>query len=238
MDNIVINGKDFSELTARAIRFFWNTKKRQLKESGDSSNRGAVVGGKQMDGFVNLLREVAISVGIPDESIITNNNYLPGYFRSSKDWDMIIISPCGKLVAAIELKSQVGSYGNNFNNRTEEALGSAIDLWTAFREGQFPNQQSPWVGWLMVVGRDEASLRPVRNYEPYFPVRSEFNGACYLDRYRIFCQKLIRERHYTSAALVWTSDSESFDDVSPDISIRRFLFSFASYLTGVLDEFK
>ncbi|KWW27176.1 MAG: type II site-specific deoxyribonuclease [bacterium P3] len=59
----------------------------------------------------------------------------------------------------------------------------------------------------MVVGRDKASERSVRNYEPYFPVRPEFNGACYLDRYRILCQKLILERHYTSAALIWTSDS-------------------------------
>ncbi|MBD5312508.1 MAG: hypothetical protein HDS13_10210 [Bacteroides sp.] len=27
----------------------------------------------------------------------------------------------GKLLVLIELKSQVGSYGNNFNNRAEEA---------------------------------------------------------------------------------------------------------------------
>ncbi len=122
--------------------------------SGDSSNRGAVVGGKQMDGLIDLLRRTALDAGIPDESIITDKNYLPGYFRSSKDWDMLIISPSRKLIAAIELKSQVGSYGNNFNNRTEEAIGSAVDLWTAFREGQFREQQAPWVGWLMVVGRE------------------------------------------------------------------------------------
>jgi len=44
----------------------------------------------------------------------------------------------GHLFVAIEAKSQVGpSFGNNFNNRTEEAMGSALDLWTAFREGAF-----------------------------------------------------------------------------------------------------
>ena len=90
----------------------------------------------------------------------------------------------------------------------------------------------------MVVGRDKASERPVRNYEPYFPVRSEFNDACYLDRYRILCQKLIFERHYTSAALIWTSDSKTYGDMASDISISRFLNSFSSYLKGVLDEFK
>ena len=90
----------------------------------------------------------------------------------------------------------------------------------------------------MVVGRDKASERSVRNYEPYFPVRPEFNGACYLDRYRILCQKLILERHYTSAALIWTSDSQAYGDMAPDISISRFLNSFSSYLKGVSDEFK
>ena len=106
---VSINGKDYSKLIAKAVRFFWKTKKRQLTESGDSSNRGAVVGGKQMDGFIDLLRRTALDAGIPDESIITDKNYLPGYFRSSKDWDMLIISPSRKLIAAIELKSQVGS---------------------------------------------------------------------------------------------------------------------------------
>ena len=237
-EKILVNDRDYSNHVSKAVKFFWNTKKRQLKDSGDSSNRGAVTGGKQMDGFIDLLKKVAIDAGIPADKIITKNNYVPGYFRSSKDWDMLIISPAGKLIAAIELKSQVGSYGNNFNNRTEEAIGSAVDLWTAFREGQFPGQQAPWVGWLMVVGADKASERVVKNYEPYFSVRKEFDGASYLDRYRILCQKLILERHYTSAALIWTSDEKTYGNLADDISIQRYLASFASYLNGVKDEFK
>ena len=237
-EEVIINGKNYTPVLKQAVSAFWFTKERQLADSGDSSNRGAVVGGKQMDGFVELLRQVAVDSGVPAESVITDKNYLPGYFRSSKDWDMLVISPSGKLVAAVELKSQVGSYGNNFNNRTEEAIGSAVDLWTAFREGQFPEQQAPWVGWLMVVGRDKASEQPVRNYEPHFPVRPEFKEASYLDRYRILCQKLILERHYTSTALIWTSNGDSFGDVSSDISIARFLNSFSSYLKGISNEFK
>ncbi len=59
---------------------------------------------------------------------------LPGFFRPTKEWDLLVIKD-GKLVVAIEAKSQAGpSFGNNFNNRTEEAMGSALDLWTAFRE--------------------------------------------------------------------------------------------------------
>lgn len=232
------DNSDYSKLVGRAVSSFWNTKRRQLSASGDSSNRGAVVGGKQMDGFIDLLCRVARDAGVPSECIVTDSNYLPGYFRSSKDWDMLILTPSGKLAAAVELKSQVGSYGNNFNNRTEEAIGSAVDLWTAFREGQFPGQQAPWVGWLMVVGRDERSLRPVQNYAPHFPVRPEFEGASYLDRYQILCQKLIRERHYSSAALLWTSSAKEYGDASPETSLASFLASFSSHLKGLHHEFE
>lgn len=237
-NKVVIGNKDYTQLVSKAIRTFWNTKKNQLIASGDSTNRGAVVGGKQMDEFINLLKQIAMDAGVPADCVVVDKNYLPGYFRSSKDWDMLVISPTGKLIAAIELKSQVGSYGNNFNNRTEEAIGSAVDLWTAFREGQFPNQAAPWIGWLMVVGRDTASQRIVRNYEPHFPVRPEFNGATYIDRYRILCQKLILERHYTSTALVWTDNEGNYGNVAEDISISSFLSSLFGYLKGVSHEFK
>ena len=184
-----------------AVSAFWETKQKQLSSSGDSSNRGAVTAGKQLDGFIALLKDIAIQQGVPEECIYVSQAYLPGYFRSSKDWDFLIVTPKKKLAVAIELKSQVGSYGNNFNNRTEEAIGSAVDLWTAFREKQFPDQQAPWIGYLTVVGQDDASTSPVKNYEPFFPVRPEFNSASYLDRYRNLCQKLVLERHYSAAAL-------------------------------------
>ena len=149
----------------KAVSFFWKSKQKQLATSVDKSNRGAVVGGKQMDGFISLLKKVAENSGVPRSCIYTKNNYLPGFFRSSKNWDFLVISPSKKLIAAIELKSQIGSYGNNFNNRTEEAIGSAVDLWTAYRENQFPNQQAPWVGYIMVVGKDIGSTTPVKNNE-------------------------------------------------------------------------
>ena len=164
-------------LIKSAIKSFWETKKKQLTASGDSSNRGAVVGGKQLDAFAELLKTIAIENGIPEKYIYTSQAYLPGFFRSSKNWDFLIIAPNKKLIVAVELKSQIGSYGNNFNNRTEEALGDAIDLWTAFRENQFPGQSAPWVGYLTVVGKDRSSTSPVRNNEPHYPVLPEFQDA-------------------------------------------------------------
>lgn len=229
---------DIQKSCGCAVKLFWETKSQQLKNSSDSSNnRGAVVGGKQMDGFIELLKSACISVGVPASCIYDRNNYIPGFFRSSKDWDFIVISPNGRLLVAIELKSQIGSYGNNFNNRTEEALGTAIDLWTAFREKQFVSHGTPWIGFLMLIGHDKGSTTPVRNYANHYPVRPEFDNTSYLDRYRIFCEKLITEHLYTSTCLLWTKDSSSFGNVSIDISIDRFINSLQGYLIGCKDEF-
>jgi len=227
-----------SALIKAAIKSFWETKQKQLTASGDSSNRGVVVGGKQLDAFSELLKTIAVEQGIPENCIYTSQASLPGYFRSSKDWDFLIIAPNKKLIAAVELKSQIGSYGNNFNNRTEEALGSAVDLWTAFRENQFPGQTAPWIGYLTVVGKDEGSMHPVRNNEPHYPVLPEFKTASYLDRYRILCQKLILERHYSMAALVCTSGPDHYEDVSEDTSIEKFIRSLIGHLTGNINEFQ
>ena len=229
---------DHNALIKAAIKSFWETKQKQLTASGDSSNRGAVVGGKQLDAFAELLKRLAIEQGVPEKCIYTSQAYLPGYFRSSKDWDFLIIAPNKKLIAAVELKSQIGSYGNNFNNRTEEAIGSAVDLWTAFRENQLPGQTAPWIGYLTVVGKDEGSTNPVRNNESHYSVLPEFKSASYLDRYLVLCQKLILERHYSMAALVCTSGPDHYEDMSEDTSIERFILSFIGHLLVNINEFQ
>lgn len=235
--------KNYTWLVQQAVDCFWRTRNKQLssqadRHRSDTGSRGAVTGGKQMDGFITLLAKVASDMGVPAGCIYTKQNQLPGYFRPTKDWDFLIVSPTGKLIAAIEFKSQVGSFGNNFNNRTEEALGSAVDLWTAFRENLFPNQNAPWVGYLMVIEKCEKSTKAVRVSEPHFNVLNEFKQTSYTDRYSILCRKLILERLYTSTALLWTSGPQTYGNVAPDISINNFLSVFAGYIQGVANEFQ
>ena len=100
-----------------------------------------------MDGFIELFRNVIVETGISEEFIFTKKSLvLPGFFRPTKEWDLLVVKE-NKLVAALEAKSQVGpSFGNNFNNRTEEAMGSALDLWTAFRKGNFNSGEQPFLG--------------------------------------------------------------------------------------------
>lgn len=64
---------------------------------------------------------------------------------------------------------------------TEQALGSAVDLWTAFRENGFPQKQQPWVGYVFLVEQTSKSTSPVRLQEPHFKVRPEFENTSYLD---------------------------------------------------------
>lgn len=238
-----IDLKKYEKYVKAAIRYFWKTRDDQKSNQAtrnihDTGNRSSVTGGKQMNGFLELLVRVAKETGIPEKYIYVRANQLPGYFRPTKDWDMIIMSPKGKLISVLELKSQVGSFGNNFNNRTEEALGSALDLWTAFREKAYLSQRPPWLGYLLVVERSDQSIRPVKVLEPYFKVMKEFQGTSYMDRYKLFCQKLMLERHYSQTCLIWSSSNGKYGNVEDSISIESFLHSFIGHLTGHLHEFK
>ncbi|MDX2283816.1 MAG: PaeR7I family type II restriction endonuclease [Bacteroidia bacterium] len=191
-----------------------------------------------MDGFVRVLKQAAVDLGVPEACIYTRGNSLPGFFRPSKAWDFLIITPGQKLIAAAELKSQVGSFGNNFNNRVEEAIGSAVDLWTAFRERTLPQMQQPWLGYWMLVEKTPASVRPVQIQAPHFQVRSEFQQTSYLDRYVIFCRKLLAERHYSAAALIWTTEELEFGSLHAELSAEVFLLSLMGFIQGRLQEFE
>jgi len=148
-----LSTEPYQALIHKAIQHFWHTRDSQQngKKKIDQGRRSAVTGGKQLDGFLALFTQVATDIGVPEACIYTRGNHLPGYFRPSKNWDFLILTPKKQVVTIIELKSQVGSFGNNFNNRTEEAIGSAVDLWTSFREQGFPQIQPPWLGYLILV---------------------------------------------------------------------------------------
>lgn len=157
---------------------------------------------------------------------------LPGYFRPTKLWDLLVVNE-GRLVAALEFKSHVGpSFGNNFNNRKEEAIGTSHDLWTAYREGAFGKQARPFVGWLMVVEDATASRAPVKDQSPHFPVFQEFVGASYQKRYDILCQRLAQEQLYSAAAVIATPRSAVADGAYSELSAMAGLRSFVAALAG------
>lgn len=141
-----------------------------------------VTGGKQMSAFISLFARIIEREGIPKHGIHLRETTLPGYFRPEKDWDLVAVLD-GILVATIEFKSHIGpSFGNNLNNRVEEALGSATDLNTAYREGIFQPSTKPWLGYMMLLEDHPRSMSPVRLREPHFRALVEFQNSSYLKR--------------------------------------------------------
>ena len=215
-----------------AVRFFWQSRVGQLTSQrdrgvSDQGSRGAVTGGANMDGFVELIRREVLGEGFDESEVFTKRGVeLPGFFRPTKKWDLLVVRD-GRLYAAIEVKSQVGSLGNNFNNRSEEAIGNAVDIWTAYREEVFAAEVQPWVGYIMHLEDSPKSTTPVSVAEPHFGVLPEFRDASYADRYRILCKKLVLERHYSGAALITSARTAAkdgeFREPDPALSLSAFV---------------
>ena len=224
--------KLIAERTAKAVAHYWQTRavQRKKQETGGKADQGlrsAVTGGAQMDGFIDLFTELVTHAGIPGNCIFRKRAVeLPGFFRPTKEWDLLVVRK-RTLIAAIEAKSQVGpSFGNNFNNRTEEAIGSALDLWTAFREKAYLDSPQPFLGYFFMLEDCEASNRHVGIQEPHFKVFPEFVGASYMRRYELFCRKVVLERHYTASAFINSTSLDglrgAYKTPADDLSMERF----------------
>lgn len=234
---------NYRQKTRDAVKAFWgNREAARLKQieagKADQGERAGVTAGKNMDGFLALMLDIVRANGLSHAQVYQKRSLLtlPGYFRPTKLWDLLVIFK-DELIAAIELKSQVGpSFGNNFNNRTEEAIGTALDLWTAYREEAFGKQPRPFVGWLMMVEDSVESRAPVKEVSPHFPVFEEFRNTSYLRRYDLLCQKLVQEQLYTTAALITSprgsDQTGEFSEMSAMTSLMTFVTAFAGHIAA------
>lgn len=235
---------DFEEQARKSIKAFWGGRgggvtAQQKLDGVDVDNRSAVVGGKNLDGFIHLFRDIVIANGLPkaDINISKGGVTLPGYYRPTKQWDMVV-NWKGRLVAAIELKSQVGSLGNNFNNRLEEALGSATDLAAAHRAGAFgADAPRPFLGWMMLLGDEPAARRPINDRSRDFGVMPEFKGASYSTRYEILCRKMVKDGHYDGTCFLLSpntaADDGAWEELSPETSLRAFVSGLAAHCARI-----
>jgi len=249
-----------------AIRGFWLTRDGQANKQGagdplakDRGQRGAVTAGKHFDGIVGLIFRLLITAGVSGATIycrarpsdevavkkkkrstsdppLCTQTRLPGWFRAEKEWDLIVVvAEC--LIAAIECKSQVGSFSNNMNNRAEEAIGIATDVWAAFREGAFKPSTKPWLGFLMLLEEAPAAMSPVKTHQPHFAVFPEFLDTSYADRYEILLTRLIRERLYDHACLLLTSRKTGlrgeYREPSAELSFEKFVQSLLAKVIAV-----
>jgi hypothetical protein len=225
----------------KAVRAYWVVRKRQAAKQRTAGNldaglRGAVTGGAQMNAMAALMESIFVDAGFPRSSIKRGSAIeLPGYFRPEKKWDLVVVHD-ETLAAAIEFKSQVGpSFGNNYNNRTEEAIGNAVDIWTAYREGRFGHAR-PWLGYLFLLEETPRSTRPVKAREPFFKIDEEFRDASYARRYEILCRRLLLERLYDAACFVTSTQGSRgrVTEPAPDLSFETFARAIRARAAGLL----
>ena len=88
---------DYERKTREAVMAFWGNRekaKEQQIESGkaDQGERAGVTGGKNMDGFVSLVRDIVKANGLAHAKIYQERAVLtlPGYFRPTKLWDLLV----------------------------------------------------------------------------------------------------------------------------------------------------
>jgi Restriction endonuclease XhoI len=240
----------------QAVQSYWSARKKNREKQlvagkTDAGSRGEVTGGAQMAALETLVVDILCEAGLKRPDVRTGTALeLPGYFRATKKWDLIVIAD-GRLVAAMEFKSQAGkSIGNNVNNRAEEAVGSATDLWTAYREGRLgTGAPPPFLGYLFLLEDHAGVQRPVKNKEPHFPVdpvfrgqspsgsrgsSAKYQGVSYAERYELLCRRLVLERIYSAACFLMASNAQStvLRQPAQDLSFSRFAAALRGHAVG------
>jgi Restriction endonuclease XhoI len=232
----------YSETELReAVHSCWtvreNARQRQVAKSrvDEPGLRSGVTAGKHLDAVTAVITKVIATAGMAPSSIYFDSHVeVPGFYRPQKKWDIVVVHQ-DELVAVIELKSILKSYGNNLNNRSEEAIGNAVDLLAAYSEGLLPgNVRTPWIGYLFVMQSDDASTRPVRVSAPHFPADPAFVDASYLQRAELLLRRLMQQRLYGGTCLI-VSDGSGPDAVIQPVSDLTFS-KFAAGLTGRVTE--
>jgi hypothetical protein len=225
------------------VREYWFVRAGQAQRQldlgrKDTGLRGAVTGGAHMDAMAELMESIFIDAGFPPSSISHGSAVqLPGYFRPEKKWDLVVVHG-DALAAAIEFKSHVGpSFSNNYNNRTEEAIGNAVDIWTAYREGLFGTTR-PWLGYLLLLEEAPKSTVPVKVSQPFFEVDPAFVGASYKQRYELLCRRLVRERLYDATCFITASADPrtSINEPAADLSFNAFASAIRGRAASLLTE--
>ncbi|MGW1277906.1 PaeR7I family type II restriction endonuclease [Streptomyces tsukubensis] len=185
-----------SEVIQQAVEDFWSKRSKQRKSQKDGGKAGGEARANgHIKGFENAVREIFLDCDIPAEGIRTGKPYLPGYYRVRKQWDLVVLYK-GVLVAALEFKSQVGSVGKNFNNRFEEALGSATDLAAAQKKNGPFGAVPPWLGYVFVLEETDETEKLNRQSHALFDIDPAFKGISYTQRYQEMISRFVGENVY------------------------------------------
>ncbi|MCI6531477.1 PaeR7I family type II restriction endonuclease [Bifidobacterium pseudolongum] len=202
----------------------------------DTGRRAEATSGRHLDPLANVIKSDLIKSGFRPEDLYTRSPKItiPGWYRRSKDWDLVAMNGPEDLVAAIELKSISSSFGNNSNNRAEESLGSATDALAAMRNELLGNirTSTPVLGYVIIVKDCVASRKVGREKNALFPVDPVFADTNYLDRFRILCERLQADKLYQAVWLAYADPAHgTVTEPSPILTYDKFIAT----IKGVLE---
>lgn len=222
---------DYEEAFAAAIQHFWMIKNDQqaaaiLAGRSDGGTSGSVRAGKHMSPFELLIRQVVEDAGIEPDPAPSDKLYLPGFYRETKSWD-VVLQYQGHALAIVEAKSQGSSLAKNFNNRVEEAIGQAADVWKSHERGLLISGLRPWVGYLMVVEETTKTTDPKhllggKAVPAGMKVDPLFDGMSYAERYATAFKRLDQERMLDATCVAITSGPESYEYPNEWLSFNGF----------------
>jgi len=222
---------DYEEAFASAIHDFWMIKSNQqeaadLAGTSDGGTSGSVRAGKHMSPFEALIRRVVEDAGVEPDPSPSDTMYLPGFYRETKSWD-VVLQYKGHALAIVEAKSQGSSLANNFNNRVEEAIGQAADVWKSHERGLLISGLRPWVGYLMVVEEtpkttDPKNLLSGKAIPEGMLVDPVFDGLSYAERYAMAFKRLDQERMLDATCVAITSGPDSYEYPNEWLSFNGF----------------
>lgn len=88
----------------------------------------------------------------------------------------------------------------------------------------------------MMVEDAPESRRPVTDRSPHFPVFKEFQGASYLKRYDVLCQRLIQESLYGAASVIASpreaAKTGQFSELSDLTGLKTFVTTLAGHVAA------
>ena len=154
-----------------AVLEFWGARK-----TGTQS-------GRHDKAFLELVANELTTLGWPAQ--IRQQSVIPGHFRRAKAWDIVCRDTRGLPRICIEFKSQVDSYGNNENNRYEEALGSGLDI-----RAHYGSEAA--LGFFLVIC-DEPATRSVTKAR-LTELDPVFQNTSHIDRRLIFAERIVQYR--------------------------------------------
>lgn len=213
-----------------AVAAYWLGKahQRAAAEAVSSTAEGtskAVRGGGHFNPIANLIARFFTDAGYPPESIHASGAgvRLPGYYRPTKAWDLVVVHE-GVLVAAMELKALGGpSFGNNYNNRVEEALGNAVDVDRA-NFTKLVGSEPPWLGYFFLMEDQDGSRQKAGKPRAMsFEQGPEWLGRSYQGRFELTGQRLLEQKLYDAVCYVTSSPENPLPiEPSPRLDWKHF----------------